>query len=201
MGYWMHVYSQTDEVMEVETIREFFEDDDVTVEVFGDQTGAGWKQITLSHTGDDDQALAIIEAHTGDEVPERIAVEIENLAEAEPACNAEWVVEFLRGVKTIYAFEIGSGVDVDDGWEYVRGLMREMCEGYDGILYAELEGYSNETGYHVTWEFSDDAPGVWWMALYDAKTGEWRSFQMELSNLEHRAAFRAGRVPDGVKVR
>src|SRR4051812_47113851 len=38
MGYWMHVYSRTDEVMEVATIREFFEDDDVKLEFLGDQS-------------------------------------------------------------------------------------------------------------------------------------------------------------------
>ena len=122
MGYWMHVYSQTDKVMEVEAIREFFEDEDVTVTVYGDQTGPGWKQIVLAHS-DDDQAIADVHLHVGD-VSGYVEAEIENVLQTEPACNAEWVAEFLRGVKTVYSFQILSGVDVSGGWEYVRDLMR-----------------------------------------------------------------------------
>jgi hypothetical protein len=199
MGYWMHVYSQTDEVMEVETIREFFEDEDVSIEVYGEQTGAGWTQIVLKHS-DDDQSIAFVNLHVGD-VSGYVEEAVEDAEQSEPACNAEWVVEFLRGVKTVYSFQILSGVDVKDGWQYVRDLMHELCVGFDGIMHAEGEGFSNPTGYHVTWEFSDRVSGVWWMALYDAKTDRWTCFQMELGNAKQRAAFRAGRVPDGVKTR
>jgi len=199
MGYWMHVYSQTDEVMEVEAIREFFEDEDVSIDVHGGQTGAGWKQITLSHS-DDEQAITSINLHVGD-LSSYVDEAIDNVMQTEPACNAEWVAEFLGGVITVYSFQILSGVDANGGWEYVRDLMHELCEGFDGILHAEGEGFSNQAGYHVTWEFDDDASGVWWMALYDSKTDRWTRFQMELSNAKHRAAFRAGRVPKGVKAR
>jgi hypothetical protein len=199
MGYWMYVCSRSDEVITVETLREFFEDDDIVLEVFGDQTGAGWDQISIDHP--DGTTIALLNLRTGDQVAATIAEDTEQLLETLPRCNAEWVADFLRGVKTIYLFQILNGVDVDDGWDHVRNLQSELRDGFDGILYAEREGYSNPAGYHITWEFSDDVSDVWRMALYDPKYGIWRCFQMELSNAEHREAFCAGRVPDGVETR
>jgi hypothetical protein len=197
MGYWMYVCSQADEVMEFETIRDF-DGEDVRVELCFGEAGAEWKQISIDHP--DGTPITLLERLSGERAAGNVAEDLENLAVAEPRCNAEWVADFLRGVKTIYLFQILSGVDVNDGWDYLRDLMHEMCEGYEGILYAEGEGFSNETGYHVTWEFSERASGEWWMALYDARTDDWRCFQMELSNPAHREAFCSGRVPEGVKV-
>jgi hypothetical protein len=75
-----------------------------------------------------------------------------------------------------------------------------MMEVFEGILYAQEEGFSNQLGHHITWEFSDGVHGEWWMALYDAKSQTWTRFRMELSDPAHRSAFCAGRVPKGVEV-
>jgi len=40
--------------------------------------------------------------------------------------------------------------------------------------------------------------GPWWMAVL--RDGAWVRFQMELGDARQREAFRAGRVPDGVKI-
>jgi hypothetical protein len=198
MGYWMHVYSRSEEVIKAETVRAFFKGDEVNVEV-GEENGSA-TEIFLSHPGDDQWPITLVRVHTGD-----VSVYVEEATERalhrEPACNAEWVVEFLRGVKVIYSFQILSGTDVKDGWDYVHALQEELCDGFDGILYAEAEGFSNLEGDHITWEFSDRVHGEWSMALYDARTDSWRRFRMELGDAQHRAAFRAGRVPDGVKAR
>jgi hypothetical protein len=198
MGYWMTVYSRTDEVMEVDTIRNFFDGDDVVVEAVGE--GAGWSQVTLRHPGGG-RAITDVNLRVGETAAGYAAEAIENLANAEPTVNAEWVIEFLRGVKTVYSFQILSGTGVGDGWEYVRGLQAELREVFDGIMHAGAEGFCDPEGYHLTWEFSGRVSGEWWMALYDPRTARFQRFAIELGNRAHRAAFRAGRVPDGVKVR
>ena len=198
MAYWMTVYSRTDEVMQVETIRDFLDGDEVVVEANGE--GAGWSEITLRHP-DDGPAITVIRLRVGELAAGYAAEAIENLAEAQPSVNAEWVIDFLRGVKTVYSFQILSGTGFGHGWECVRGLQAELREVFDGIMHAESEGFCDPEGYHLTWEFSRRVSGEWWMALYDPRTGNFRRFAIELGDAEHRKAFRAGRVPDGVKVR
>ena len=58
-------------------------------------------------------------------------------------------------------------------------------------------GFSNEDGYHVLWQFSDDVDGDWWMAVL--QDGAWQRFKMDLGNESQRLAFKKGEVPDGVE--
>jgi hypothetical protein len=200
MGYWMTVYSRSDRVKPVEEIEAFFRGDDVKLDLCGSQRGATWKQVALDHP--DGNPIFLLNVHTSaeDDFGERLDEDIEMARESEPQVNGEWVAGFLAGVKVIYAFQIGSGVHAE-GWDYVRDLQDDLCTEYDGILHAEAEGYSNELGLHVTWEFSDDvAPGNWNMALYDPRSATWTNFVMDLGNPAHREAFRAGRVPEGVEI-
>ncbi len=66
-------------------------------------------------------------------------------------------------------------------------------------MQADGEGFSNEDGDHVLWQFSEDVSGLWWMAVY--REGAWCPFQMDLGNAEHRSAFFEGRVPPGTATR
>lgn len=50
-----------------------------------------------------------------------------------------------------------------------------------GILQADAEAFSNEDGYHIHWQFSDDATG-----------------EMDLGEPSHRGSFWRGEVPQGV---
>jgi hypothetical protein len=68
-----------------------------------------------------------------------------------------------------------------------------------GILQADGEGFSNEDGYLILWQFADTVDGDWNMAVLD-KDGSWIRFQMNLGDPEQRAAFLKGRVPEGAKI-
>jgi hypothetical protein len=75
----------------------------------------------------------------------------------------------------------------------VRGAIQESA---GGIVQADGEGFSNEEGFHVLWQFSDGVKGPWWMAVL--RDGEWITFQMQLGNRKHREAFLRGEIPAGV---
>ena len=55
------------------------------------------------------------------------------------------------------------------------------------ILLADNEGFSNEDGYHILWQFSGSVNGPWWMGVLC--DDHWRHFRMDLGNREHREAF------------
>jgi len=75
--------------------------------------------------------------------------------------------------------------------------MDALREHAGGIQQADGEGFSNEDGFHILWQFSEKATGSWWMAVLD-ETGKWVTYPMDLGNEKHRKAFKEGRIPPGV---
>jgi hypothetical protein len=119
----------------------------------------------------------------------------------EPVVNTQWLMQYLTRVRTVYMFRCSNSAP-DSNLELVREIVDSLRHddengGESGLLYAELEGWSNENGHHLTWEFSDRVSGPWWMAL--RRDEGWETFQMELGNRAHRQAFKSGQVPAGVE--
>lgn len=160
-----------------------------------------WTQLHL--TDPDGGHIAVVERYTVDPPdpkgigPSEIEFLRERLEDAEPAVNARWVTDYLPRVKTIYLFGCSSGFSERPvEFDLVQGLLDTLRDDPGGILYAEFEGWSNEDGQHLTWEFSDDVAGTFWMTL--RRPDGWAWFEMDLANPDHRRAFRAGEVPTGV---
>lgn len=127
-----------------------------------------------------------------DEIQEFLE-EIPNYA---PASAVKWLQHYLPTVRTIYAFQHLDGMNRASGRGIFDALQTALWSKLGGIFQADNEGFSNEQGYHVLWQFGDKARGIWHMALQDEE-GRWHPFQMDLGNLEHRDSFRQGRVPIG----
>jgi hypothetical protein len=80
-----------------------------------------------------------------------------------PASAARWLSEFLPRVRVIYALQLLSGTDVADGWTGVRTIQGRLRNKSGGILQADMEGFSNEDGYHILCNSSGITilPGRW----------------------------------------
>jgi hypothetical protein len=162
-------------------------------------TDDDWTQVILAH--EDGPEIADIErnsASSNDLVSEEIGEFLEELADCKPASAAAWLAEYLPTVKTIYAFQLLSGTDVKNGWEILGKAKDSLFNQVGGIHQADGEGFSDEEGYHILWQFSNSVKGPWWMSVL--KDGEWVRFQMDLGNKKHRTAFFLGEVPEGVKM-
>ncbi len=114
---------------------------------------------------------------------------------------------FLLGARVILwsqspflqaAFAIAMGLLVNNGWDILGEVKSSIFAQVDGIIQADGEGFSDEDGYHILWQFSDSAKGPWWMGVL--KDGEWIHFQMDLGNMKQREAFLLGKVPEGVEM-
>jgi hypothetical protein len=90
------------------------------------------------------------------------------------------------------------GTEVGDGWNAVHAIQGAIWTKSGGILQADAEGFTNEDGYHILWQFSDGAKGQWNMAVLDQ--GNWVAFKMNLGDPGQRKAFLEGRVPKGVRL-
>lgn len=157
-----------------------------------------WKQLILSHP--DGPEIAVIErdlVEDGSLGKAEIEEFTEMISDEEPQSAVGWLQEFLPWVKVIYSFQLLSGTDIDNGWEAVHGL-RDLLWPLGGIMQADGEGFSNEEGYHILWQFSENVEGLWWMGILHG--GKWIQFQMDLGNKKHREAFQRGEVPQGVRL-
>ncbi len=167
------------------------------VEVAGE---TGWANITLRHRND--KTIALLERNPvlpGELGQEELDEFVEDVKDAKPASAARWLVDYLPRMNTIYAFQLLSGTDVDDGWSAVYALQNCIWSNGGGILQADHVGFSNDSGDHILWQFGNHAKGSRGMAVLNAN-GSWSRFEMNLGNPRHRSAFLAGRVPEGVKL-
>jgi hypothetical protein len=91
-----------------------------------------------------------------------------------------------------------SGTDHKNGWEILGAVKDRIWSFAPSIMQADREGFSNEDGYHILWQFSESVDGAWWMGVL--RDNKWVHFQMDLGDRKHREAFFRGEIPDGVTV-
>jgi hypothetical protein len=177
-----------------ELIRSNYPGSKLTVEE-GDEED--WQVLLLS--GDDEVEIALIErdpVSDGSVGQDEIADLIEDSQDCKPETGVEWLHEFLAEVKTVYAFQHLLGADSEDGSAALHALRNFLWERGSAIIQADMEGFTNEEGHHIVWQFSDTVSGPWSMAVL--QEGSWHHFDMDLGDPEHREAFQRGEVPPDV---
>jgi hypothetical protein len=160
-----------------------------------------WEAIVLKHDGGD--PIAFIEKNPvveGELGHEEILEFIEEVGHYKPESGAAWLRAYLPTVKVIYSFQLLNGTYVDDGWTPLHSVYGFVWNHAGGILEAEGEGFSNEQGCTILWQFGDKVSGPWNMGVLD-DDGKWVNFEMDLGDEQQRAAFQNGRVPAHAKLR
>ena len=149
-----------------------------------------WDTLLLS--GNDDVEVALLERipvfHEGE-----LSEFLEDLEDCKPETGVTWLKEYLAEVKTIYAFQHLQGADTEDGSSVLHALRAFLWQRGDAIIQADNEGFTNEDGYHIVWQFSDSVSGPWNMGVF--QDGTWYHFKMDLGDPDHRAAFLSGEMP------
>ena len=196
MGYYTRVLSKDDEFPAFDELAQFVRAEHPQFKLTLEEgTEEEWESLLLS--GNDDVEVAVIERNPiseGSIGEDDIAEFIEETQDAKPETGVAWLQEFLASVKTIYAFQHLQGNEFEGGSNALHALRTRLWERGDAILQADGEGFTNEEGYHIVWQFSDSVSGPWNMAVL--QDGVWRQFTMDLGDPDHRAAFLEGSVPD-----
>ncbi|MBX2971443.1 MAG: hypothetical protein KF803_18900 [Cyclobacteriaceae bacterium] len=165
-----------------------------------DGTLDNWTQLLVKDKDDRDLFLIekneVIEGELGQEEIEEFKEEI---VECKPTSAVKWLLGYFDKVKVIYAFQILNSVDNDESWNIVGVLKSKIWSETEGILQADNEGFSNEQGYHILWQFSDNASGPWYMAVKDS-SDNFVNFKMDLGDKKQRQEFFDGRVPKGAEL-
>ena len=189
MAYYTRVLSKDEEFPPFEDLAQLIRAEHpeyrLTIE---EGTEEEWDTLLLS--GIDEVEVALIERNPvtdGSIGQDEIADFIEDMQD----CRLH---NYLASVKTIYAFQHLQGSETEEGSNALHALRSALWERGDAIIQADGEGFTNEDGYHIIWQFSDSVSGPWKMGVL--QDGVWRHFSMDLGDPDHRAAFLKGAVPD-----
>jgi hypothetical protein len=156
-----------------------------------------WETLLL--TGNDEVEVAVIERNpvsNGSTGQDEIADFIEEIQDCKPTSGVDWLAEYLAEVKTVYAFQHLQGAETEEGGNALHALRSALWERGDAIIQADGEGFTNEEGFHIIWQFSESVSGPWNMGVL--QDGTWHHFKMDLGDPDHREAFLSGEVPDDV---
>jgi hypothetical protein len=122
----------------------------------------------------------------------------EEIEDCKPTSAVKWLANFFDKVKVIYAFQMFNSAFDDDNFKAISSLKTKIWNKTGGILQADEEGFSNEDGYHILWQFSDDVTGEWSCAVRNM-FGKWQNFTMDLGDKMQRQEFMNGKVPKNAK--
>jgi len=196
LGYYTCVLSKDESFPSVEELARLIHDTHpdyrLTLES-GDEEE--WESLLLSSV--DEVEVAVIErnpVYDGSTGQDEIADFLEEIQDCKPETGVAWLTDYLAEVKTVYAFQHLQGAEMEDGGNVLHALRSALWERGDAIIQADSEGFTNEDGYHIVWQFSDSVSGPWNMGVY--KDDLWYHFKMDLGDPDHRAAFLEGEVPD-----
>jgi len=201
MPYYIRVLAERPDPVPLSVLREDLAAGKVAGEVTLDVgSEEDWEQVLLrDETGEE---VALVERNgvtPGSLAEAELAEFAEVMPESQPVTGAQWLLKYFPIVQAIYAFQLLLwGLDQANGWQVVWTVQRGLKERLGGIFQADGEGFSNPEGYHILWQFSEDAEGKWSMAILNDQD-EWVPFEMDLGNRAHREAFRSGRIPEGAK--
>lgn len=153
-----------------------------------------WNVLLLA--GLDEVEVALIERNPvsdGSVGQDEVADFLEDLRDCKPNSGVQWLEDYLDSVKTVYAFQHLQGAEMVEGGNALHALRSALWERGDAIIQADGEGFTNEEGFHIVWQFSDSVSGPWKMGVL--QDGVWQHFTMDLGDPDHRTAFLKGAVP------
>jgi hypothetical protein len=199
MGYYIRVFAKSDTIPSIARLQTVVPPGQELSSESGEELA--WTQLVLRHkTG---QEIALVERNPvtpGELGEEELNEFLEDIRHEKPDSAVEWLLQFLPRVKAIYAFQLLSGTELEAGWEGVHAVRTAIWNDVGGILQADLEGLSNEDGYHILWQFIGDHEGPPAVAVLNDDKATWTAFEIKLDNPEHKAAFLDGSVPQGAKL-
>jgi hypothetical protein len=171
LGYYTRVLSKDEEFPIFDELAQFIRAEHpqfkLTVE---EGTEDEWESLLLS--GNVEVEVAVTERNLvcdGSLGQDEVAEFIEYTEDCKPESGVAWLTEFLGEVRTIYSFQHLQGADTEEGSNVLLALRSKIWERGDSIIQADLEGFTNEEGYHIVWQFSDSVSGH----------GIWESFRTE----------------------
>ena len=111
-----------------------------------------------------------------------------------PASAVKWLIKYFENVKVVYTFRLLDIAYDEENLEIIAIIKNCIWEKAGGILQADNEGFTNEEGYYILWQFPDEVSGECNCAI-ESKPGVWETFKIDLDDAIQRQEFKSGEVP------
>lgn len=194
MGEYARLITKSSNKIDIEQLKNSLEQD-MEIEVVGSSNEV-WEKLILKRNDYNQIIAEIIEVKNIEEEKQEL---IKGLDGSKPENGAEWVKEYIKNSNKIYRFELFEGVEDQYGWYSFEAVREAVWECCGGIMQNDGEGYRNEEGFFIVWQFEYEVEGPYEAAVLN-RDGSWSCFEMELSNEEHIKEFKAGKVPNGLEI-
>jgi hypothetical protein len=178
VGYYVRIFSPSRARVPAAAIRKMLKAVPEVAVSFG-RPQASWSQAIVSVRADPDSAVLSIERDPvtrkslGEEEVEEFDAE---LKAALPRSGAKWVRSFLKKVKTVYAVQLHWASKEHP--KAIEAIIEGLRIATKGIVQADFQGFSNQSGDLVVWQFSPHAKGEWTLAVLrkgNGRASRWSS--------------------------
>ncbi len=199
MGYYIRVLGIADPNIHIDDLISGLANDGLTAKFSLDEneTADNWTVINVTNSDGNDlmqiERNPVIEGELGKEELEEFR---EDIKDYKPTSAVKWLDKYFDKVKVIYAFQLLNTSFDDNNFPIVGSIKSTIWNKTGGIFQADNEGFSNEQGYYILWQFSDNVTGDWNMAVKNF-FGNWTNFTMDLGDHKQREEFWKGNVPKG----
>ncbi len=126
----------------------------------------------------------------------KITADIQN---KKPDVSSRWVKKYLEKTKVVYEFILTDNLNSDNDMELLSNTYMETWVFNRGIFQIKNEGFTNESGDLILWDYPFSAAGKR-LAAIKSFTGRWKTFEMDLESPMQRKLFLKGKVPDKSKL-
>jgi hypothetical protein len=197
MGYYIRVLGTIDQNIHIDELINGLKNRGLVAKFEIDQNESADKWTIIGVSNANGQGLIqiernpVIEGELGKEELEEFR---QYIKEYKPVSAVKWLDKYFDKVKVIYAFQLLDASMDDENFKIVGAIKSTIWSKIGGILQADNEGFSNEDGYHILWQFSDNVTGNWNMSVRNF-LGKWTNFNMDLGDIRQREEFWAGNVP------
>jgi hypothetical protein len=197
MGYYIRVLGTQDPDIHLDELLEGLRADGLTAKLAFAEGEQASKWTILQIANEQGATLTQVERNQvcdGELGKDELEEFKEEIEDCKPTLAVQWLTSYFDKVKVIYAFQILNEAFADNNFEIISSIKTKIWNRIGGILQADHEGFSNDEGYHILWQFSDDVKGEWSCAVLNS-SGQWQNFIMELGNKTQRQEFLDGKVP------
>ena len=201
MGYYIRVLGTIDPDIHIDELLDALKEDGLEAQVHFDKNETPDKWTVLQIANDKGQELSQIERNPvidGELGKEELDEFKKLILDYKPISAVNWLTNYFGNVKVIYAFQILNAGFEDNNFDIINALKTKIWNKTEGILQADNEGFTNDDGYHILWQFPDNVTGDWSCATIN-QSGQLQNFIMDLGDTTQREEFQNGKVPKNAK--
>ena len=201
MPYYIRVMGSEDPDIHIDELIDTLRQDGLTAKFELDPSEQPSKWTMFDIFNSSGEALAQIERNPiieGELGQDELNEFREIIQDYKPTSAVQWLTNYFDTVKVIYAFQLLNAAFDNNNFEIIGSIKTKIWNKTKGILQADNEGFSNEDGFHILWQFSDNVTGDWSCAVNNS-SGKWNIFIMNLGDPTQREEFQNGDVPKNAK--